>query len=245
MKFAWWLVAAIWLLLTVAGEILVFSFSLLPAAYSEEAHIIDEAFVVLMALAVPVFAFVMAMLIYTGWVNRTKVDGIPTEDGEGFRDNKKVVVTWLIVTSLLALLVLIFPGFTGLAELRANEEPDIIIDVRSQRWSFVATYPNGGISATEIVLPVDTNIRFDVESIDIVHSFWIPAFRGKIDAVPGRITELHVRPEREGSVETDANLRVQCAELCGAGHATMAIPVRVIPRAEFDQWMAGIAPGGA
>jgi cytochrome c oxidase subunit 2 len=72
----------------------------------------------------------------------------------------------------------------------------------------------------------------------VLHSFWVPAFRVKIDAVPGRTTHVYVSIEREGSYETDSGLRVQCAELCGMDHGAMALPIRVLPRAEFDAWLA-------
>ena len=93
----------------------------------------------------------------------------------------------------------------------------------------------------ELVVPVDTRIRFDVTSIDVLHSFWVPAFGMKIDAVPGRTTEMFVTTERTGDYADDSTLRAQCAELCGLSHAEMAMPVRVVERAEFDAWVDGLS----
>jgi cytochrome c oxidase subunit 2 len=92
---------------------------------------------------------------------------------------------------------------------------------------------------------VDTRIRFAVTALeqDFVHSFWIPGFRLKIDAVPGRSTELLITPEKTGSYEDDPTLRVQCAELCGIGHADMKMGVRVVERSEFDRYITSLKEG--
>ncbi|MFN0088907.1 MAG: cytochrome c oxidase subunit II [Acidimicrobiales bacterium] len=135
------------------------------------------------------------------------------------------------------------PGFVGLRDLRGSSEADLVVQVQAQRWSWVFTYPDGVRSTTELALPVDERVRFDVTATDIVHSFWIPAFRTKIDAVPGRTTQLYVTPERTGDADRDFNVRVQCAELCGLGHTVMAAPVRVLERAEFDAWLAAQKQG--
>jgi cytochrome c oxidase subunit 2 len=77
---------------------------------------------------------------------------------------------------------------------------------------------------------------------DVLHSFWVPAFRVKIDAVPGMFTKVTATPNELGSFDDDVNFRIQCAELCGVGHATMQLPVRVVERAEFDQWLTEQKP---
>ena len=79
-------------------------------------------------------------------------------------------------------------------------------------------------------------------SHDVIHSLWIPAFRGKIDAVPGITTKVTATPDLLGTFEKDVNFRLQCAELCGAGHALMSMPVRVVERAEFEDWLSEQRP---
>lgn len=245
MRRDWVRMATIWAILTLVLEVLVFTWSMLPEGYAREADIADEAYVILLAFAAPVFAFVMAMLITSAWRHRVKPEGPPTEDGPPVETNKRVLTIWLTVTSLLALTILVFPGFTGLAALGEDNSADLVVEVRAARWFWDITYPNGGTTSDELVVPVDKRVRFDVTSTDILHSFWVPAFRSKIDAVPGRTTELYVTPERTGSMETDSNLRVQCAELCGVGHADMAIPVRVVEGPEFEAWMKQLTPPAA
>lgn len=234
-------VAILWGIFVVIGEILVFAPTYLPDQFSEEARVVDDAYILLAALAVPVFAFVLAMVIYAMFEFRADdgdANGGSIADGPPIKTHRRTVTIWMVVTSGLALLILINPGFVGLAEVRGEQSADMVIEVEAQRWFWTITYEDGTVVRDELVMPVDTRVRFDVTAVDILHSFWVPAFRTKIDAVPGRTTQLYVTPTRTGSLEDDPGLRVQCAELCGLGHGIMAIPVRVLPEGEFDAWLA-------
>ena len=100
------------------------------------------------------------------------------------------------------------------------------------------SYPDLGVTTLqEMVLPVDRTIRFEITSLDVLHSFYIPAFLMKTDAVPGRTTVVTLRPTKTGTYEEDQTLRLQCAELCGLNHATMWTPVRVVSDGEFQSWV--------
>lgn len=239
MRRDWLFVAGIWIVLTAAGEYAAFTWSMLPEGYTREATVVSDAYLLLLAFAVPVFTFTVTMLGYTAVRFRSR--GRPAEDGPNLVATPRVVTIWLVVTTGLALTVLIDPGFTGIRELRGDPSADMVVDVVGQRWSWQITYDNGAATGLEpgdeMVVPVDTRIRFDVTATDVIHSFWIPAFGLKIDAVPGRTTEMFVTTERTGDNATDAKLRVQCAELCGLGHAEMALPVRIVDRAEFETWV--------
>ena len=81
-------------------------------------------------------------------------------------------------------------------------------------------------------MPKGTQIKFDVRSKDVIHDFWVPAFRLKIDAVPGIKTSYRVTPSRIGTYP------VVCAELCGLGHSTMRSTVHVLSKNDFDAWLA-------
>ena len=240
----WVLLLIAWAVSTAVGLFLVLGLDLLPGKFSREAHVVDEAYVLLMALSVPVFALIASVLLVAAIRFRTTADG-PTEDGPPIAEHKKLLRGWLVVSSSLALMVTINPGFIGLAELRGESSAEIVVEVSAQRWSWTLTYENGAVSRDELVLPVDQRVRFDVTALDIVHSFWVPAFRTKIDAVPGRVTELYVTPDRLGSFEDVPGLRVQCAEICGLGHARMAMPVRVVEEDEFEAWVSDLADEGA
>ena len=113
-------VAALWVVLVVIGEILVFAPTFLPEQFAEEAKVVDDAYILLAVLAVPVFAFVLAIVIYAfvGFRDR----GDEYEDGPPIKTNRTVVVTWLIVTTALATFILINPGF---AQVKGKAQVDL------------------------------------------------------------------------------------------------------------------------
>lgn len=230
-----------WVLLAVIGEALVLKADLLPEMYAREAEIGDEAYKLLISLAVPIFAGVAAALltILVRQVDRRRYDTYADDDdGAHITTNPRLVQVWVGISALLAIGLAINPGFVGLRDIRGESSADLVVAVQGQRWSWQFTYPGGEVSTTELVLPVDQRVRFDLTSIDVIHSFWVPAFRMKLSHVPGRTTQLYITPTREGDGNDDVTLRVQCNELCGSGHAAMAVPVRVVSEAEFEAWLA-------
>ena len=146
----------------------------------------------------------------------------------------------------MCIAVSIHPGYTGLRELRDtnDEEADLVVNVVGQQWVWNFEYADTGVkTTTDLYLPVDQLIRFDITARDedVVHSFWIPAFRIKIDAVPGLATSVDVRPNLVGEYDEDVNLRVQCAELCGINHFKMFSRVHVLEQEAFDDWLSEAA----
>jgi cytochrome c oxidase subunit 2 len=235
-----------WVTLTAAGEALLFM-DLFPVVGSHEAEEFDHIFRVLLIMGMPVFAFVVAVLVYAMTAFATRD---PDETGPTIRGNGFVPRIWLLVTGALAVAVIVYPGVTGLRELQddasgygwSNSEPEMVVKAVGARWYWQFEYPEAGVvllgAGKELWLPVDTTIRFDVEALDVVHSLWIPAFRMKIDAIPGRTTFMSVHPTELGTFAEDSAYRAQCAELCGLDHTAMAFPVKVVTRAEFEQWLA-------
>lgn len=240
MKRDLFIAAILWLLLTAAGLFLVLQSDPFPMSAAEEAEIIDDAFRLLLLLATPVFTFVVAGLVY-GALRFRHPEDTPGE-GQPIRTSGPVTWTWLAITSALAVFIIFNPGLKGLNELTANREADLVVQVEARKWAWTYIYPQYGVTvedAEELVLPVDQRVRFEITATDILHSFWIPAFRMKFDAVPGQTNVLFVTPNEIGSFEDDFNLRVQCAELCGSGHARMRTGLRIIEGEEFDAWIAG------
>ncbi len=233
---SWIPVGILWLAYSVLLIWLISAFSWFPAEWAEQAAVVDEAMLLLEYLGAPVMALVLAVMTWSviGW----RSSGATREDGPPQRDNKTVVTTWLIVTSALAIFVVINPGFVGLAEIRGEPESDYVIEMVAQQFAWSVVYPNGAVGLDELVVPSEKRVRYDVNSLDVNHSFWIPAFRIKIDAVNGITTQAYATAEGEGSIDDDINLRVQCAELCGAGHANMYLPVRVVTDVEFNEYIA-------
>ncbi len=233
------LAAILWLVLTAIGEVIAVQWDYLPLAAAEQAEIIDEAFEILVYMSIPVMAFVFAAVIYSFF--RFRRSGDDFEDGPPIRGHKGVIGGWVTITTALTLLVIVFPGAVGWFELHEGDHTpdDLVVQVQGSQWAWIVTYPNQQVvSATEMVLPVDQKTLFQVTAVDVLHSFWVPAFRMKIDAVPGRTTEIRVTPDKVGSEEVDTGFRLQCAELCGLRHFAMVIPVRVVEMEEFEEWVA-------
>lgn len=229
----------LWVVLTAVGLWWAFTANLMPIAAAQEAETIDSAFRLLLILGMPVATLVLAILFYS--FARFRAGDGATEDGPPIRTNRSITWIWIVVTSALAIYAIINPGLTGLAELSANRSEDMVVHVEGQQWHWKVTYPEHGITydrALQIALPVNKRVKFELTSADVIHSFWIPAFRMKMDAVPGKMSTMYVTPTETGTFKEDTNLRVQCAELCGTGHPLMNMEVVVMEPAEFEAWLA-------
>ena len=239
-------VVIIWAIFAAIGYAVVLMFTPFPVAAAEEAHLFDEAFTVLTLFAVPVFTFVIAVLVYAAV--RFRVRGEPTEDGPPERGHKPVIITWFAGSAVLTAVLIVYPGLTGILDLRRldREPADVVVQLDAMRFSWVATYPEEGVFSRsprgDLVLPVNEHVRFDITSRDVLHSFWVPGFRIKIDAVPGMTTHTSATPTRIGDFQEDVNYRVQCAEMCGVGHNGMLMKIRVVSREDYEAWIAEQSP---
>lgn len=153
---------------------------------------------------------------------------------EKFADRFILIGGVAFPTVVLALL-LVF-GLSLLPSWGATEEPDLRVHVRGEQYWWRLTYelPDGTLveTANELHLPLDSIVEFVLTSTDVIHSFWIPALGGKMDAIPGRTNVLRLEPTKAGVY------RGACAEFCGPSHALMALPVTVHDGAAFEAWLA-------
>jgi cytochrome c oxidase subunit 2 len=225
------------LALTAVGEYAAATLDFYPAAHSDKGEEIRDAFMILTYMAVPVCAIVIAVLAYTLAARRGRG---PDDDGQPIQGKGAVPAAWFAVTSGLTLLVMIYPGLTSLGNVVDNPtNPELTVKVEGVQWTWLVSYPDQKVErVSQMVLPVDRQVRFEMSSLDVLHSFWIPAFAMKLDAVPGKTTVVSLTPEQIGSYETDDLLRLQCAELCGLSHSKMTIPVSVVSQDDFEKWVA-------
>ena len=111
------------------------------------------------------------------------------------------------------------------------------VDVYAQQFEWRFEYPEQGVTTRELHVPIDRQVEFRLHALDVIHSFWVPEWRIKKDAVPGITTTAFVTPDETG------NFTLICTELCGVGHATMRAPVVVEEsQAKFDTWAADQDP---
>lgn len=125
------------------------------------------------------------------------------------------------------------PVFGFGASPKAGDRPaDVTVNVTGMQYAWLFNYPDSGIIAGELHIPADRDVQLNISAQDVIHSFWVPQFRLKQDAIPGEQTELRFVATREGTYP------VVCAELCGSYHGGMRSQVIVHSPEEYDQWLA-------
>jgi cytochrome c oxidase subunit 2 len=235
------LVAALaWALLTGGGELAV-QFGAVenfPFLASREGAVSDDAIIFLLRLLVPVFMFV-AVAVFYGMLRFRVRPGDTADSQVQRRTHRGFAWTWLAVTSAFTVTAIVHPGVTGLLDIwKTNSATDpLVVNVTAKQWEWQFEYPAYRVVRQKtLVLPVDRPVKFVLRSEDVIHSFWVPAFRIKWDAVPGMTRYAYLTPDRLGSTQASPLLRVQCAELCGVGHAQMNAPLRIVTGEQFAQW---------
>ena len=192
--------------------------------------------------------FVLLLLIWVVIRYNAKANPKPQE----FTHNVLIEVLWTVIPVVILIIVAI-PSFKILYYNDHIENPDMTLKITGRQWYWDYEYPDHDniafssymiadkditpdqrrLLSTDnvVVLPVDTNIQILVTAGDVLHSWTIPAFGVKMDAVPGRLNETWVRIEKPGTYYG------QCSELCGKDHAYMPIEVRAVSKEEFEQWL--------
>jgi cytochrome c oxidase subunit II len=138
--------------------------------------------------------------------------------------NTTLEISWSIGPLIVVVAVFVY-GFRGFMDLRSPPKGAIEIQVTGQKWNWTFTYPNGS-SDNVLHVPVNTPVRLVLTSVDVIHSVWIPVFRTKMDAVPGRYTDLWFNATQTG------DFPLECTEYCGTGHSDMLTHVIVHPQGE-------------
>ncbi|NMP20854.1 cytochrome c oxidase subunit II [Sulfobacillus harzensis] len=224
------------------------------------------AFDFILIIAVPIFAFVVLMLVFS--MIRFGVRKNSPDKGEAkdqTRANKAFIGIWIVVSILLNVFIWLHPNASGLEQVFAAQkvtakEHPLIVDVTARQWEWIFSYPQYGISQSVnasgqdvLYLPVNRPVKFVMRSydpfhtydstIDVIHSFWVPAFGVKMDVVPGETRTLVLTPTQLASTESDPMLRVQCAEVCGPGHPYMEANVHIVSGSAFASWAKSQASG--
>lgn len=123
-------------------------------------------------------------------------------------------------------------GRIGPTPEKQGQAPELVVNVTGLQFAWIFTYPDTGVTAGELHLPTDREVKLNISANDVLHAFWVPEFRVKQDAIPGRQSELRFTPNRVGTYP------LICAELCGAYHGAMKSQVVVESVEDFDKWIA-------
>jgi cytochrome c oxidase subunit 2 len=219
----------------------------LPHAASEQAGRIDFVFWFVSAICIGIFALVAAVILYS--VVKFRVAPDDDSDGPPIHGHTGLEIAWTAVPAALVTAISIVSAVV-LAKnsdipraSAARPLSPLVVDVTAQQFAWNFKYPAfGNLSSSTLHVPMDKPVKLHITSVDVIHSFWVPEFGQKQDAVPGAFNDLQITPDRLGTFP------VICTELCGLGHAVMRSEAIVTSPESFLTWAKGsqkkIAPGG-
>lgn len=199
----------------------------LPKSASTTAHDVDWLFNWITGIAIFFFALITVLTVYFVIKYRRRPGN---EEAQPSSDhNQPLEITWTVIPMIIVVWIF-WQGFTGFLHLAVPPENAYEVLVTGQKWKWLFTYPNGTVDEN-LHVPVDTPVRLVLASEDVIHSFFVPEFRIKRDAVPGRYTKLWFQATEPGSYQ------VFCAEYCGTSHSNMLAQVVVHRPGEFEKWL--------
>jgi cytochrome c oxidase subunit 2 len=211
--------------------------SQLAPPLTEQADRIDRVWNVFLIAALVIGVLVFALIAYVLVRYRRRGDRLPTQ----VRLNIPIEVTYMVVPLLIigVLFGITFTSTNFIGEM--HDDVDLTVEVTGFQWQWQFDYRadhvtvvGSDVEEPELVLPTGAKVQFDVTSIDVIHSFWIPGFRFKRDMFPGQIQKFQVDiGERTGSWP-DTGV---CAEFCGLDHHSMRFSIRIVTPDEFTAWV--------
>ncbi len=230
-------------LATAIGIVLSYVIHWFPVAASAQARNTDRLYHVLVIVSIPIFVLVVAVILYSVWQFRMR-PGEELKDGPPIHGNTRLEVLWTTIPSILVI-ALVSYSFVVLNENeRKPAGREIRVAVTGQQFYWSYRYPasvTGGapLRSYQLYLPKGESVYFDLHSKDVIHAFFIPAFRLQEDVVPGITTHYRVTPTRLGTYPVVCNL------LCGVGHSLMRSTVHVVTPARFQAWIRSQAKATA
>ena len=213
----------------------------LPAPATEQAPIILQQWQLSWVAALIVGVLVWGLLIIAIVAYRRRGNEAPVQT----RYNIPIEMLYTIAPLIMIMVMFFFTARDQTELQKVSANPDVTVNVVGFKWNWAFNYLDQDAYSvgtpeqrSELVLPVNRSVRFELTSPDVIHSFWIPAFLYKMDVIPGRRNVFEVTPNKEGVFVG------RCAELCGVNHSQMLFTVRVVPQAEFDAWIQSLKAKG-
>jgi cytochrome c oxidase subunit 2 len=221
----------------------------LPEQNSKEGERIDFVLWLTVAICIAVFAVVAAVSVYSVVKFRVRPDD--DSDGPPVHGHTGLEIAWTAVPTILVTVIAAVSA-VALAENGKLKDDRVVVEVTARQFAWTFAYPpedaaskpkdeqlcklppeqpNCPVSGT-LRLPAGRQVELRLRALDVIHSFWVPQFRQKQDAVPGIVTDVAVTPMNPEEAT------VVCTELCGLGHALMRAPVVVMRENAFDSWRA-------
>ena len=199
----------------------------LPERASTVAGNVDRIFNALVWLTVFFFVLVVSLMIYFVWRFRHRPGKPAAEPVHG--KHTALEVTWTVIPTFIVIAIFYF-GFTSYMQMAVSPPNAYEILVAARMWNWQFTYPNGYVS-NELHVPVNTPVRLVLTSGDVIHGFYVPAFRVKKDAVPGRYNKVWFQATKTGVYD------IECTQYCGTQHSRMLSKVYVHEPPDFRKWL--------
>ena len=217
-----------------------------PEPFSPNAEAINDTYYLLLIVTGLVFIAVEGALIL--FVIKYRRRRRPSDaEGPQIHGNTRLEILWTVIPVFLVAIIVSFV-FYKLPEVsdvsRAASEPqdeqNIVIDVAGRQYYWEFRYPDGQVTYDTLVVPVNRTVELNVTApdFDVLHSWWIPALGGKIDAIPGKENHTWFRAEREGAYEGN------CTEFCGVQHSAMTMTVRALPQEQYEAELIRLSGSG-
>ncbi|HEU5010683.1 MAG TPA: cytochrome c oxidase subunit II [Gaiellaceae bacterium] len=233
-------------LLSVAVGLGLVAAIVVPSALAQFAPVVPESknadgirtsYLFITIFTVAIFLLVEGLLVAFIWKYRRRKRP-RFEDGAPIHGATRLELAWTAGPVIVLFIIAVFvfaelPGIKNIPTATAGQE-QLEIKVTGQQFYWSYQYPNGVVAVDTMRAPAGVPVKLDVTSpdSDVIHSWWIPALGGKIDAIPGRTNYTWFQADEPGTYKG------QCAELCGLQHAHMLASVEVMPQADFSAWLA-------
>jgi cytochrome c oxidase subunit II len=198
----------------------------MPQTASTTAHGVDALFYGILALSTVCFVGITVAVIWfvMKYRHRPGHNGMPSPD-----HNDALEITWTVIPTIIVAIVFVL-GWKSFADLHTPPKHALEIQVTGQKWSWQFQYPNGHVDNV-LHVPVDQSVRLVMTAQDVLHSFFVPAFRVKQDVLPQRYTSLWFHADKPGTY------RVYCAEYCGQQHSEMKTVVVVHESGGYEKYL--------
>ena len=208
-----------------------------PVQASGQAKKIDTLWDVLIIFSVPVFVLVTTVVVFSVLRFRMR-PGEEELDGPPIHGNTRLEIVWTAIPAII-LVGLCTYAFVVLRNVEKADANPLNVRVVGQQFAWTFYYPGKQTASPQLYLPVNKQVKFTIQSKDVLHDFWVPAFRIKKDAVPGINVNYVITPSRLGTYP------IVCAELCGLGHAVMRATVHVVSQADYAAFVGKLGKPAA
>lgn len=187
---------------------------------------VDQAFWYILGVSALLLTGITVVMVYFVIRYRRTKHPVP----EDIRDNYKLEIIWTIIPTLIALSMFVI-GWRSYVGLREVPEDAIEVEVLAQMFSWIFVYDNDKETENELVVPQGHPVKLNISSLDVLHSFYLPAFRVKVDAVKGMPTYAWFYADEVGEYD------IQCTEYCGVDHSAMVAKLRIVEEDEYETWL--------